>query len=167
MPKDAFFDDCRDGGLIIQRRMVVGLRNIRMFNLSEADIAQRDLMVGEQCAGLQLTPDTPQLIGRAHMSVFPVSAMVRKRLWERFVMQPVLPCHSSLQVQPLALQKLAAFLHEAHFQDKKRDRPVVVIGPKSVDSRCLVVGFAGNPRSGTVRLFDPSLLDNDIGSCSL
>jgi hypothetical protein len=36
----------RDGGLIIQRRMVVGLRNIRMFNLSEADIAQRDLMVG-------------------------------------------------------------------------------------------------------------------------
>ena len=51
----------------------------------------------------------------------------------------------------LALQKLAAFLHEAHFQDKKRDRPVVVIGPKSADARCLVVGFAGNPRSGTVR----------------
>jgi hypothetical protein len=25
--------------------MVIGLRNIRMFNLSEADIAQRDLMV--------------------------------------------------------------------------------------------------------------------------
>jgi hypothetical protein len=40
---------CRDGGLIIQRRMVVGLRNIRMFNLSEADIAQRDLMVGWHC----------------------------------------------------------------------------------------------------------------------
>jgi hypothetical protein len=64
----------------------------------------------------------------------------------------LLPTHAwPLQAQPLALQKLAAFLHEAHFQDKKRDRPVVVIGPKSADARCLVVGFAGNPRSGTVR----------------
>ena len=64
-------------------------------------------------------------------------------------------CCYLLQAQPLALQKLAAFLHEAHFQDKKRDRPVVVIGPKSADARCLVVGFAGNPRSGTVRHYVP------------
>lgn len=57
------------------------------------------------------------------------------------------------QAQPLALQKLAAFLHDAHFQDKKRDKPVVVIGPKDAAGRCLVVGFSGNPRSGTVSGF--------------
>lgn len=57
--------------------------------------------------------------------------------------------HRDLIAQPLALQKLAAFLHDAHFQDKKRDKPVVIIGPKDAAGRCLAVGFSGNPRSGT------------------
>lgn len=36
---------CRDGGLMIQRKLFANFRNHRVFNLSEADIAHRDLIV--------------------------------------------------------------------------------------------------------------------------
>lgn len=42
---------------------------------------------------------------------------------------------------PMALQRLAAFFQEQHFQTSKKKKPVVLIGPKREDGRCLVVGY--------------------------
>lgn len=35
----------RDGGMMIQRKLFANFRHHRVFNLSEADIAHRDLIV--------------------------------------------------------------------------------------------------------------------------
>ena len=47
---------------------------------------------------------------------------------------------------PMALQRLAAFLQEQHFQTRGQRKPVVLIGPRSSTDRCLVIGYEATQR---------------------
>lgn len=58
----------------------------------------------------------------------------------------------SPQSHPMALQRLAAFFQEQHFQASGRRKPVVLIGPKSTEGRCLVIGFEATNRMQGNRL---------------
>lgn len=53
--------------------------------------------------------------------------------------------HRVLLLRPVALLKLASFLHDAWIQKVKVAVPLVVIGPPSEEGQCLVVGFSGRP----------------------
>ncbi|PSC71473.1 cell division control 45-like protein [Micractinium conductrix] len=47
---------------------------------------------------------------------------------------------------PMALQRLAAFFQEQHFQARGKRKPVILIGPKAENGRCLVIGYEATQR---------------------
>lgn len=46
----------------------------------------------------------------------------------------------------MALQRLAAFFQDQHYQLRGVRKPVVLVGPKSSDGRCLVIGYEATQR---------------------
>lgn len=53
---------------------------------------------------------------------------------------------------PMALQRLAAFFQEQHFHLSGKRKPVVLIGPRGDDGRCLVAGYQATARMQGNRL---------------
>jgi hypothetical protein len=47
----------------------------------------------------------------------------------------------------MALQRLAAFFQDQYFQARGTRKPVMLIGPRSGDDRCLVVGYEASQRA--------------------
>lgn len=47
---------------------------------------------------------------------------------------------------PMALQRLASFFQEQHFQARGVRKPVILIGPRSATGRCLVIGYEATQR---------------------
>jgi hypothetical protein len=54
-----------------------------------------------------------------------------------------------LMAQPLALRRLAAFLYDAHYQQKMKLIPIVLAGPKNANDMCTIVGYFGQPKAGS------------------
>lgn len=46
----------------------------------------------------------------------------------------------------MALQRLAAFFQEQSFHASGKRKPVILVGPKSDEGRCLVIGFEATNR---------------------
>ena len=66
---------------------------------------------------------------------------------------PTKPTHATphpMQFHPMALQRLAAFFQDQHFQQSGRRKPIVLIGPRRAApggaQRCLVVGYEATNR---------------------
>lgn len=57
-----------------------------------------------------------------------------------------------LQSHPMALQRLAAFFQEQAVHFGQRRKPVVLIGPRSTEGRCLVIGYEATNRMQGNRL---------------
>ncbi|EFN58772.1 hypothetical protein CHLNCDRAFT_50260 [Chlorella variabilis] len=47
---------------------------------------------------------------------------------------------------PMALQRLAAFFQDQYFQSSGHRKPVMLIGPRSAEGRCLVIGYEATQR---------------------
>jgi cell division control protein 45 len=47
---------------------------------------------------------------------------------------------------PMALHRLAGFFQEQYFQAKGQRKPVIMIGPRSADDKCLVIGYEATQR---------------------
>jgi hypothetical protein len=46
----------------------------------------------------------------------------------------------------MALQRLAAFFQDQYFQAKGHRKPVMLIGPRTGEGRCLVIGYEATQR---------------------
>ena len=59
---------------------------------------------------------------------------------------PRFPPPACLQGHPMALQRLAAFFQDQYFQAKGHRKPVMLIGPRTGEGRCLVIGYEATQR---------------------
>lgn len=74
--------------------------------------------------------------------------------------------HRALLLQPVALLKLASFLHDGRIQIDKEAKPLVVIGPPSKEGRCLVVGFSGQPTLDSENTMFGDLFEKAAHQCN-
>ena len=79
---------------------------------------------------------------------------LKRQLRWKYSKKSFLPPSSLMQGQPMALQRLAAFLQDQHFQGASESqrssgrarKPVVLISPADGEGNCLAVGYEATGR---------------------
>lgn len=145
-------------------------KQFRIFDLSDHKMNSQHLIVSVQslqgrhvcslCAlqlALAVLPNPlplPDLLApartRGHMPCPPISTPPQP---SPVYVEPLIatslpyPCLlARLQGHPMALHRLAAFFQDQYYQAKGHRKPVMLIGPRTAEGRCLVIGYEATQR---------------------
>ena len=130
---------------MIVQRQYHNFKQFRIYDLSDLKMSSQHLIVSAAAAAGGYNPHQCQ----QHLCKWRPLLVPVQREVETSLPTPRLPLVSALlclQGHPMALQRLASFFQEQHYQQRGRRKPVVLVGPRSENGRCLVIGFEATQR---------------------